>query len=55
MTSVTALPEDLKKIGNNIFILEQDLRLVENELNKPRLKNTQDMERRRYRQTERER
>ena len=42
MTSVTALPEDLKKIGNNILILEQDLRLVENELNKPGLKNTQD-------------
>merc|ERR1711911_555176 len=42
MTSVTALPEDLKKIRNNILILEQDLKLVENELNKPGLKNTKE-------------
>jgi len=42
LTSVTALPEDLKKIGNNILILEKDLRLIENELNKPELKNTKE-------------
>merc|ERR1711911_328370 len=39
MTSVTALPEDLKHIKNNLKVLDQDLDIVYKSLHNPKLKD----------------
>merc|ERR1711946_42028 len=42
MTSVTALPEDLKHIKNNLKVLDQDLDVVHKSLQNPKLKDIVD-------------
>merc|ERR1711911_9287 len=42
MTSVTALPEDLKHIKNNLKVLDQDLDIVYKALHNPKRKHIND-------------